>query len=76
MLDIMERKIKQMHAALGAMSSDDVLVVLPEVTRTDAFTSISMDFNKGANPVELANAASLLIANINLIAYGVRSPSR
>lgn len=64
MLDVMERKIKQMHAALGAMSSADVLAVVPEVKATDSFKSIGIDFNKGSDPVDLANAASLLISNI------------
>ncbi len=64
MLDLMEKKIKQMHAALGAMSSDDVRAVLPEITRTDAYTQINMDFNKGTDAIDLANAASLLVANI------------
>lgn len=64
MLDTLERKIKQMHAAMGAMSSSDVLAVVPEVVETATYRSIGVDFNKNADPIELANAASLLVANI------------
>lgn len=64
MLDVLDRKIRQMHAALGALSSDDVLSVKPRVEITDRCTYVSVDFNADSDPVQLANAASLLIANI------------
>ncbi|MEN6376325.1 MAG: hypothetical protein ABFD75_16280 [Smithella sp.] len=64
MLDVLDRKIRQMHAALEALSSDDVLSVKPRVEITDRCMYVSIDFNACSDPIQLANMASLLIANI------------
>ena len=60
----MDRKIRQMHSALRALSSDDIYSVKPTIESTDTYTSIKVDFNQGSDPVDLANIASLLVANI------------
>lgn len=64
MLDLLDKKIRQMHAALGSLSSDDVLSVKPTIEITDTYRFISIDFNAGSDPVQLANMATLLITNI------------
>ena len=64
MLDVMDKKIRRMHAALGALSSDDIHSVKPTIMSTDTYTSISVDFNQGSDPVDLTNMALLLVANI------------
>jgi hypothetical protein len=64
MLDLLDRKLRQMHAALGALSSSDLTSIQPQVTRTDTHLYISVDFNQNSDAVALANAASLVVANI------------
>lgn len=64
MLEVLNRKIRQMHAALGALSSNNIHCVSPTIETTATYTFINVDFNQGSDPVELSNMASLLIANI------------
>jgi hypothetical protein len=64
MLDILDRKVRQMHAALAALGTGDLSHVEPEVIRSETYTAVSFDFGADADPIELANAASLLVANI------------
>jgi hypothetical protein len=63
MLDLLNRKIRQMHAALAGLSSDDLSTVRPEITFADGYLHTWVDFNKDSDAIELANAASLLVAN-------------
>jgi hypothetical protein len=60
--DTMDLKIRQMHGALGGMTSQDVASLAPEVNRTATYTTIHLP-GEGSE-VDLANAASLLVANI------------
>lgn len=64
MNDVMECKIKQMHAALDALTNADVSKVKSHVTRQDGHTYCLVDFNEDSDPIALANAAQLLTANI------------
>ncbi len=64
MLDILDRKLRQMHAALGALSSNDLTSIQVQVTRTDSHVYTAVDFNQNSDAVALANAASLVVANI------------
>jgi hypothetical protein len=63
-LDTLDRKIRQMHAALDALGTTDLSGVKPEIEITAAYTSMKVDFNASSNPIELANIATLLVANI------------
>lgn len=64
MLDTLDRKIRQMHAALGALGTTDLSAAQPQIVEVGVYTSMKVDFNAGSDPIELANAASLLVANI------------
>ena len=64
MLDLLDRKLRQMHAALGALSSSDLTSIQPQITRTDSHVYTAVDFNQNSDVVALANAASLVVANI------------
>ncbi len=64
MLDLLDRKLRQMHAALGALSSSDLTTIQPQITRTDAYVYTAVDFNQSSDAIALANAASLVVANI------------
>lgn len=64
MLDLIDRKVRQMHAALGALSSNDLTSVQPQITRTDSHVYTVVDFNQRSDAVALANAAALVVANI------------
>ena len=64
MLEVLERKLKQMHAALGAASSFETVQLSPVFYATEGGGMIDIDFNGGTDPIQLANAASLMIANI------------
>ncbi|MCC7427439.1 MAG: hypothetical protein IT557_11065 [Alphaproteobacteria bacterium] len=64
MFDVLDCKIRRMHAAFEALGTSDFSGVAPEIARTESYTAITLDFGKNADPTDLANAASLLIANI------------
>jgi len=63
-LATLDRKIRQMYAALGALGTADLSAVQPQFAQDGAYTTMKVDFNADADPIELANAASLLVANI------------
>ncbi len=70
----MERKIKQMHAALDALRSADLSKVPSpsyEIDGTHIYCRV--DFNKDSDPIALANAAQLLTANIASIKDHLRA---
>ena len=65
MLDVLDRKLRQMHAALGAIESTDFSsIALKEGTTARGVRYQSVDFSGGATEAELANSASLLLTNI------------
>lgn len=64
MLDTIDRKIRQMHAALDAIATEDLSGIKPQIECGATYTSMKVDFNENSDPIELANAATLLIANI------------
>jgi len=64
MLEIIDKKLRQMHAALKAISTEDLSEFKPQIDRSSSYISMKVDFNENSDPIELANAASLLIANI------------
>jgi len=64
MLDILNRKIRQMHAALAGLASDDLSAVQPQITFADGYIRTWIDFNQNSDAIELANVASLLVSSI------------
>lgn len=64
MSDTLNRKIRQMHAALAGLATDDISTIQPQITSTEGYVYTEVDFNQNSDPIGLANAASLLIANI------------
>ena len=64
MIDLLDRKIRQMHAALDGLTSDDLSVIKPKFGHFNGGFYSRVDFNEGTNEAELANVASLLVANI------------
>jgi hypothetical protein len=58
--DALDRKVRQMHEALGALRCEDLSSV--RVERDTNY--VRVDFSQGTNPSGLANIASSLIANI------------
>jgi hypothetical protein len=62
--DVLERKIRQMHAALDAIGTDDLTVATVKLDLHGVSGTSSVDFSGGATDVELHNQASLLIASI------------
>jgi len=64
MLELLDRKIRQMHAALGGLEESDLSSIAPERIITPHVYYLLVDFNQGTTEVGLANIASLLIANI------------
>jgi hypothetical protein len=63
-LDLLDRKLRQMHAALGSLSSDDLSAVEPVVQHDNGRFYTAVDFNAGSDDIALANSVSLLITNI------------
>ncbi len=53
-----------MHAAVAGLGSNDLSPVQPQITHVDGYRYASVDFNQNSDPIALANAASLLVANI------------
>ena len=64
MFDTLDRKIRQMHAALAGLATNDLSRIKPEITFANGSFYAKVDFNQKSNPIELVNATSLLIANI------------
>jgi len=64
MLSLLDRKIRQLHEALGDVQSPHLEAVHTE--RGVAFGAYycRVDFNQGRTEAELANLASLLVANV------------
>jgi hypothetical protein len=53
-----------MHAALAGLSNNDLSAIQPQIDQTDGHVYTTVDFNQNSDEIELANAASLLIANV------------
>ncbi len=64
MLDLLNRKIRQMHAALAALKKDDLSSFKPIVISDGRRTGAFVDFTNAADEIELRNLADQLIANI------------
>jgi len=64
MLDVLDRKLRQMHAAIAGLGNSDLSTVQPQITHGDGYVYTTVDFNQNSDPIALANAASLLVANI------------
>lgn len=64
MLDTLDRKIRQMHAALNSIATEDLSRITLQMESGATYVSMKVDFNSHSDPIELANAATLLIANI------------
>lgn len=64
MLNLLDRKLRQMHAALGNLSTSDLASIKPEITRSGSHFYTAVDFNQNSDAIALANAASLVVANI------------
>ena len=64
MLDTLDRKIRQMHAVLDAIATEDLSGVKPQIVGGATYVLMKVDFNANSDPIELANSATLLIANI------------
>lgn len=62
--DLMNRRVKQMHAALGGLQSDNLLAIKPVIQRGFDHVHVNVDFSQGSDEIELANAAQLVTANI------------
>lgn len=60
----LDRKLRQMHAALLSVASEDMSSVQPRIVATDKHVFVSLDFNENSDEIALHNAASLLIANL------------
>ena len=60
----LERKIRQMHAALEGLATGDLSNIEPRVTSSDTHVFAIVDFNENSDPIALYNAVSLLVANI------------
>jgi hypothetical protein len=64
-MDALDKKIRQMYAALDGTKDGDVSQIVPESGITsDGGHYIKIDFNQGSDPIQLANIASLLVNNI------------
>jgi len=64
MIDVLDRKIRQMHAALAGLVTDDLSTIKPQFAEADGRYYTKVDFNQDSDEIALANAASLLITNI------------
>lgn len=64
MIDLLDRKIRQMHEALGGLQESDLSSIQVEHTVTGNHYYCGIDFSQGKTEVGLANVAFLLIANI------------
>ena len=73
MLDVLDRKIRQMHEALGQLESTDISSVKPEEERTGTRYYCKVDFSGRKSDAELANVATLLFTNIACIKDHLKS---
>jgi hypothetical protein len=64
MIDVLDRKIRQMHAALAGLATDDLSTIKLQFGEAGGSYYTKVDFNQDADEIALANAASLLITNI------------
>lgn len=64
MLDLLDRKIRQMHEALDDLKDSDLSAIKLECLSTHEGFYFKVDFSQGNTEAGLANIASLLIANI------------
>ena len=64
MLNLLDRKLRQMHSALAGLGNSDLTSIQPQIAQTDGHVYTEVDFNQNSDPIALANAASLLVANI------------
>jgi hypothetical protein len=64
MSNVLDRKIRQMHAALADLATEDLASVKAEFGSDGVHTYTKVDFDKDSDEIALANAASLLVANI------------
>ena len=55
-----------MHAALDAIATEDPFGIKVQIERGATYVSMQVDFNANSDPIELASAASLSIANISI----------
>ncbi len=68
MLDVLDRKLRQIQAALGLVDTTDFSSIrVTSGTTARGVPYQTIDFSGGATEPELANQASLLIANIACI---------
>src|ERR1035438_9343683 len=64
-LTALDLKIRQMHAALGALSDGDISGITVQFgVRSDGLRYLSINPNQGTSPQETMNVASQLLANI------------
>ena len=66
-IDTLDRKIRQMHAALSDTKSDDISSIQVQRHETATGFYCSINLNGGTDDAQLANVASLLVANIACI---------
>jgi len=64
MLDVLDRKIRQMHLALGDLEKSDLSQLKSTVVEDKGGFYRELDFNQGQSDAQLANTAYLLISNI------------
>lgn len=64
MQDVLDRKLRQMHAAVAGLGNSDLSGVQSEITHGDGYVYTKVDFNQNSDSIALANAVSLLVANI------------
>jgi hypothetical protein len=64
MLDVLDRRIRQMHAALEALEEQDFSSITLQRGTTAQGQYCKVDFAQGTTESGLANIASLIIANI------------
>ena len=73
MCDTLDLKIRQMHAALAGLTVGDVSTIRSQIISAERCVYAMVDFNQNSDPIALANAASLLIANIASIKDHLKS---
>ena len=64
MLDVLDRKIRQMHLALGDLEKSDLSQLKTTVVEVNSGFYRELDFNQSQSDAQLANTADLLISNI------------
>ena len=64
MLDLLDQRLRRMHAAIEALDKPDFTGIEGKRIDCPAYSSLKVDFTSGSDPIELANIIALLIANI------------